>query len=77
MNRVRKLNPAPQKKSAVGQSQWNQLLRRAIARAQNSQDPRLPLLQQALRAGTAEAALRRMSVICDADIDREFRDSPT
>ena len=72
MKRVRKLNPDPTPKAAQGQNQWVQLLKRAIARAQTKGDQRLDALRQALQTGTAEKVLRRMSIICDADIDREF-----
>lgn len=57
------------------QNQWTQLLRKAIARAQANKDPRLPSLQHALQQAEPELLLRRMSIICDADLLREFPDS--
>lgn len=59
----------------MGATQWTVLLRKAIAKAQQTSDPRLTSLQAALRGG-AEKTLRRMSIICEADIDREFGASP-
>lgn len=77
MNRVRKLEPSTPSLAPVGQSQWNQLLRRAISAAELAKDPRLTALRQAMMANTAEKTLRRMSVICDADLQREFPVSQT
>ena len=74
MKRVRKLDPSPTSRAAMGQTQWVQLLKKAITRAQLKGDSRLQVLQQALRAGTAEKSLRKMSIICDADLQREFPD---
>lgn len=75
MKRVRKLDPGPTTRAAVGQTQWALLLKKAIARAQMKGDPRLGVLQQALMSGTAERILRKMSIICDADLQREFPES--
>lgn len=77
MNRVRKLEPTKASLAPVGQTQWGQLLRKTMRQAELTKDPRLPALQQALMAGTAEKTLRRLSIICDADIQREFPVSPT
>ncbi len=77
MHKPRQLNPAPPKRTASAPSQWNQLLRKTLARAQATGDSRVGSLQQALREGTVEATLRRMSIVCDADILREFPDRNT
>jgi hypothetical protein len=61
----------------MGPNQWLQLLRKAIARAQATKDPRLNGLQQAMATSSAEKILRRMSIICDADLIREFPESQT
>lgn len=74
MIRVRKLIQPPPTRAAVGQNQWSQLLRRAIARAEVTKDPRLPALLAALRTNTAEKVLREMSIIFDGDLLREFPD---
>jgi len=52
--------------------QWVVFCRRALARAKQAKDPRVTALQEALNANNAERTLRRMSLICDADLDREF-----
>lgn len=77
MHKSRKLNPAPPKRGAAAPSQWNQLMRKALARAQEIGDSRVGSLQQALREGTVEKTLRRMSIVCEADIAREFPDRNT
>jgi hypothetical protein len=77
MHKPRKLTPAPLKRAASAPSQWNQLMRKALTRAQEVGDSRVGSLQQALREGTVEKTLRRMSIVCDADIAREFPDPKT
>jgi hypothetical protein len=51
---------------------WNQLLRKAIQRAEVTGDRRLEGLKRALVDGKAEKHLRLLSIIHDADLDREF-----
>lgn len=77
MIRVRKLNPPKPSKAAMGKTQWVLLLKKAISKAQVTKDDRVQALQNALMTDTAEKVLRRMSIICDADLQREFPDSPT
>lgn len=77
MQKPRKLNPAPPKRAASAPSQWNQLMRKALTRAQEVGDSRVASLQQALREGTVEKTLRKMSIVCEADIAREFPDRNT
>lgn len=74
---VRKYKPLPSPRAATGVNQWYQLLRKAIARAQVTKDPRLAKLQDAMATSTPEKTLRKMSIICEADIQREFPDSST
>ena len=52
--------------------EWQKLLRTAIARAEQAGDRRVHGLRQALADGESEAALRRISVIHEGDLDREF-----
>lgn len=51
---------------------WKQLLRKAITRAEASKDRRLAGLRHALVKGQAEQHLRRMGIIAERDIEREF-----
>jgi len=53
-------------------SQWQQLMRRVIQAAEKLKDPRVEALRASIRNGTNEAMLRRMSIVCEADIAREF-----
>jgi len=52
-------------------------MRKALTRAQETGDPRVNSLQQALREGSVETTLRRMSIVCEADVLREFPDRNT
>lgn len=52
--------------------EWQGLLRRAIEAAAAVSDARLPLLRAARDGADAEKVLRRLSIIHDADIAREF-----
>jgi hypothetical protein len=51
---------------------WKQLLRKAIQRAETSGDRRLEGLKRALVDGQAESHLRRLGIIHDVDLSREF-----
>jgi len=51
---------------------WNQLLRKAIAQAEASNDGRLQGLRKALADGRSETHLRTLGIIHDGDIRREF-----
>lgn len=77
MQKPRKLEPELPRRVATGPSQWNVLMRKTLARAQLIGDRRSTALQQALREGTVEKTLRRMSIVCEADILREFPDPNT
>lgn len=72
MKKPRQLNNKPPRRDAKSPSQWQQLLRKVIFAAERAKDPRLESLRKALPTGRAEQVLRRMSIICEADIAREF-----
>jgi hypothetical protein len=65
-------NPKPQKRGVMSVVGWEQLLRKAILRAEKAQDRRLEGLKKALQDRRSELLLRKMGVICEADLDREF-----
>lgn len=51
---------------------WKQLLRKTIQRAEASEDRRLEGLKNALVKDLAEPHLRRLGIIHDRDLQREF-----
>lgn len=51
---------------------WKQLLTKAIARAESAGDRRAVGLKQALINGEAERHLRRLGIIHEVDLTREF-----
>ena len=53
-------------------TEWTQLMRQTIQRADKLGDRRTQGLRKALADGKAEAHLRRMGVICETDLHREF-----
>lgn len=55
---------------------WKQLLNKALARAEASGDRRAIGLKQALIDGEAEKHLRRLGVIHEGDLTREFPGKP-
>jgi len=73
MSKTRLLNKPKSKNKPKSPVEWNALMRRAIARAEASRDPRLAGLREALNSGKAEHKLRRMSIISEADLAREFK----
>jgi hypothetical protein len=48
------------------------LIQKVIAQAVLTEDPRLSILRKAHVEAKAEEVLRRMSIICENDIQREF-----
>lgn len=52
--------------------EWTKLMRKVIATAKSRKDRRLPGLQHALANDRSEAHLRSLSIVTDADIEREF-----
>jgi hypothetical protein len=64
----------PQKtiKSPGTTAEWNRLMRTVIGRAEQLRHKSLPGLREALAQGRAEQHLRRMGIIHQGDIEREF-----
>lgn len=52
--------------------EWNTLLSKTIQRAESLGDRRVEGLRKAMVEGRAEKMLRQMSILSDADLDREF-----
>lgn len=60
------------KKGMMAPHEWDRLMRKVIARAEAVGDKRrLRQLRQALQQGKSSQCLKRMSIISEADIDRE------
>lgn len=53
---------------------WNQLLTKAIRRAEARSDNRTQALKRAMIQGSAESTLRRYSILSETDLNREFPD---
>jgi len=68
---------APKTREPTSPLDWERLLRKAISRAQKTQDKRLVLLQAALPKGQARNVLKKMGIICETDLGREFPDPTT
>ena len=62
--------PAP--KGPTDPIGWNRLLQVVIARAISIGSPAVPGLQAALMQGKSETHLRRLGILSQTDIDREF-----
>lgn len=61
----------PQKRTLT-QIEWDRLLRRAIDRADLVKDSRVTALRAALAQGTASQTLKKMGIIGENDLLREF-----
>ena len=74
-SRIRTLKNEGKRKglSPVG---WVALMRLTIARAEATGDKRLEGLRWALQEGKSEMFLRKLGVISEADIPREFPSPP-
>ena len=59
--------PLPQRRE-----DWNKLLKAALQRAEANQDRRSEGIKRAMIDNKAEAHLRRLGIVCDADLTREF-----
>jgi len=55
--------------------EWHSLMVKAMERASKTKDKRLNGMQAALTAGQTEAHLRKLGIICMADVLREFPDT--
>lgn len=64
--------PAKRIQAPDRREDWKQLLVKAIQRAETSGDRRLEGLKRALVDGQAERHLRRLGIIHDVDLSREF-----
>lgn len=53
---------------------WHRLMQKVIARARQLKDRREPGLQSAINQGAIPQTLKRMGIICETDIRREFPD---
>lgn len=51
---------------------WEALMQRAIQLAEQRKDSRLKILQQGAQQGRAQATLKRLGIIGEADLVREF-----
>ena len=61
------------KKGQKAPHEWDRLMRKVIARAEALKDERrLRQLRRALQEGRSGQCLKRMSIISEADIDREL-----
>jgi hypothetical protein len=67
-------NDPPAKKPALpsSPSAWNSLLSQAIRRAEVTGDNRLGGLKRAMVERTAEKTLRKLGILTDTDLQREF-----
>jgi len=72
--RIRHLKPKPKPREPDTPQGWVRLMRRVLARAKKLRDRRVPGLEEAVRKGQIRQALKRMSIICEPDILREFPD---
>lgn len=72
--RPRIKNPPPRSAVRVAQTEtdWIKLMQAAIQMAEKSQDKRIHGLRAALAIGQSERHLRQMSIVCPADLAREF-----
>jgi len=71
MAKTRLLNP-PAKKTAATPVDWDRLMRLALVQAEKTGDPRTALLRNAASQGQAAQALKRMGIIGENDLQREF-----
>jgi hypothetical protein len=54
--------------------EWDNLMRKVIARAKEQQDRRLEGLQGVIPKGQSAKFLKKLGIICENDILREFPD---
>lgn len=77
MSKTRLLQaPKPKTQRPRTPVEWTALMKKAIARAEAVGDRRVENMKKALRRGGVEQKLRRMSIISEADIAREFPQIP-
>lgn len=66
-------HPTPVRREPVKLADWTRLLTAAIERAEKTNDPRLVALKAATTSGKTIETLKKYGIICEADIQREFR----
>jgi len=71
MTKTRLLQPTDQR-APSSPIDWQRLMQIVLTRAEALQDRRLAMLKAAIPTGKTEATLRRMGIICENDILREF-----
>ena len=59
-------------KKPVTPREWDDLLRKVMARATQVQDRRLQGLQGVIPKGESQKLLRKLGIVCENDILREF-----
>lgn len=59
-------------KSGMSPADWDRLMRQAITRAERMGDPRLLALKTAVAQGKTVVVLKRMGIIGENDLQREF-----
>lgn len=73
MTKTRQLYPTLKKQGTATSQEWNRLLRKAIQMAEaGGSVRRLRMLKRALGQGKAREYLKRLSIVCEADLQREF-----
>ena len=73
MTKTRRLYPTLKKQGTATPQEWNRLLRKAIQMAEACGSiRRLRMLKTALGQDKAREYLKRLSIICEADLQREF-----
>ncbi len=73
MTKSKMLQPTEALKHPKDVQEWNQLLSKAIKRAEETGDRRLEGLRQAMTQGRSEKILRSMSILSESDLNREFK----
>lgn len=73
MARTRLINPLPKKRGVLTLPEWVRLAQRALQAAEKAGDTRRArILQGALREGNPSKTLKRLGIVCETDIQREF-----
>lgn len=74
MSRTRLLNKPKEgpKRGVLSPTGWDGLILKAIRLAEIQEDRRLEGLRRASEEGRSELFLRKLGIICDADLAREF-----
>lgn len=74
-SRNRQVNrPTKPKREPTTSREWQKLMLKVIERATKLKDPRVQALKNAISEARTAQVLKRMRIICDNDILREFPD---